>query len=90
MNARLSTLTGLLVGAGAALAIAAAPLAAAQPDGGGGPHNPLLPGCETTGGSSVIGGQVTDCATPGNTQIDATPEVPGYGMFPWDDEFWVL
>ncbi len=90
MYARLSTLTGLLIGAGAALAIAAAPLASAEPYGGGGPDNPLLPGCETTGGSAVIGGQTTDCASPGNTQIDATPEVPEYGMFPWDDEFFVL
>lgn len=91
-KARLSALAGLVVGAGAAAAIVLAPGASAEPDGGGGPNNPLLPGCETTGGSSVIGGQVTDCASPGNSQIDATPEVPGggYGMFPWDDEFWVL
>jgi hypothetical protein len=90
MKRRLSMVTGLLIGAGAAAALALAPLAGAEPDGGGGPNNPLLPGCEVTGGSSVIGGQVTDCASPGNSQIDATPPQPGYGMFPWDDEYFVL
>jgi hypothetical protein len=43
-----------------------------------------------TGGSSVEGGQTTDCASEGNVQIDSTPPEPGYGMFPWDDEFFVL
>jgi hypothetical protein len=36
------------------------------------------------GGSSVMGGQTTDCASPGNSQITATPEfIPGdsYGGF---------
>ena len=58
-----------------AAALGAAPLAGA---------NPLLPGCETTGGSAVLGGQTTDCASPGNVQIDSTPEfIPGemYGGF---------
>ncbi|MBS1691793.1 MAG: hypothetical protein JST91_06180 [Actinobacteria bacterium] len=90
MKRRLSTLAGLLVGAGAAAAVALAPVASAEPYGGGGPDNPLLPQCESTGGSAVIGGQTTDCASPGNSQIDATPEVPEYGMFPWDDDFFVL
>ncbi len=64
----------------ATAALAAAPIAAAEP----GADNPLLPGCETMGGSSVLGGQTTDCASPGNVQIDATPEyIPGnfYGGF---------
>lgn len=44
----------------------------------------LLPNCETTGGSAVLGGQSTECASPGNVQIDSTPEfIPGemYGGF---------
>jgi hypothetical protein len=60
-------------GVGIAAALLGAPTAGADPDGGGGPNNPLLPGCETTGGSSVIGGQTEDCASPGNSQITATP-----------------
>jgi hypothetical protein len=84
MKARLTVAT-LLAAAGAAAAVAAAPLALADP-----PANPLLPQCVDTGGSAVIGGQTTECATPGNTQIDATPEVPEYGMFPWDDDYFVL
>ena len=58
---------------GIAAALLGAPNAFADENGGGGPNNPLLPGCETTGGSAVIGGQTTDCASPGNVQIDATP-----------------
>lgn len=71
----------MIFAAGVGVAVAAAPTAAA---------NPLLPQCEVTGGSSVQGGQVTDCATEGNVQIDATPPEPAYGMFPWDDEYFVL
>ncbi|HET7742805.1 MULTISPECIES: hypothetical protein [unclassified Mycolicibacterium] len=74
----------MIFAAGVGVAVAAAPTAAAEPP------NPLLPQCEVTGGSSVEGGQTTDCASPGNVQIDATPPEPGYGMFPWDDEFFVL
>ncbi|BBY31820.1 hypothetical protein [Mycolicibacterium sediminis] len=81
MKAR-STLATLLAAAGAA-ALVAAPLASAEP-------TPSLPQCETVGGSSVTGGQTTECATPGNTEIDATPPAPSYGMFPWEDEFWTL
>lgn len=74
------SLTLLAAGASMAAAMLAAPLASAEP----GADNPLLPGCETTGGSAVLGGQTTDCASPGNVQIDATPEfIPGneYGGF---------
>lgn len=60
-------------GFGVAAALLGAPTAAADENGGGSPSNPLLPGCESVGGSAVIGGQTTDCATPGNVQIDATP-----------------
>jgi hypothetical protein len=75
----------MIFAAGVGIGVAVAPIAAADPN-----PNPLLPQCEVTGGSAVIGGQTTDCASPGNVQIDATPPVPGYGMFPWDDEFFVL
>jgi uncharacterized membrane protein len=75
--------------AAVAAALGAAPMAAAEP----GADNPLLPGCEVTGGSTVIGGQNTDCASPGNVQIDATPndlgviggemDEPMFGMIGW-------
>ena len=65
----------MAAGAGVALAVAGAPLAAAD-------ENPLLPGCEETGGSAITGGQTTDCASPGNVQIDSTPQFfPGEGEF---------
>jgi hypothetical protein len=59
--------------AGTVAALVTAPLAMADEYGGGGADNPLLPECETMGGSSVIGGQSTDCASPGNSQLTATP-----------------
>lgn len=65
----------IAAGIGVAAALGTAPLAMADD---------LLPTCEDTGGSSVLGGQTTDCASPGNVQIDATPEfIPGenYGGF---------
>lgn len=65
----------LAAGVGLAAALGGAPLAAAD-------ENPLLPGCEVTGGSAVSGGQTTDCASPGNVQIDATPQIfPGESQF---------
>ncbi len=64
----------LLFAAGVGVAAAAgvaAPVAVA---------NPLLPSCEDVGGSDVTGGQTTECASPGNVQIDSTPQVfPGEG-----------
>lgn len=76
-------------GMGLAAALFGAPTAAADEYGGGSANNPLLPGCETTGGSVVSGGQTEDCASPGNSQITATPndlgimgaEVDEPGMF---------
>jgi hypothetical protein len=35
--------------------------------------------CTDTGGST------TECTTPGDVQIDATPSEPTY-LYPWDDE----
>lgn len=74
--------------AGTAAALMAAPLATADENGGGSPSNPLLPGCEVTGGSQVIGGQDTDCASPGNVQIDATPNDLGVMGAEMDEPMW--
>lgn len=78
---------------GAVAALVTAPLAMADEYGGGDANNPLLPGCETTGGSSATGGQMTDCATPGNSELRATPndlgimggmmDEPFYGFGGW-------
>ena len=73
-------------GIGAAAALLGSPIAAADEYGGGGANNPLLPGCETMGGSSVLGGQSTDCASPGNSQLTATPNDLG-AMGAFGDEF---
>ena len=74
-------------------ALATAPLAGADEYGGGGAGNPCCRAAETTGGSAVIGGQETDCASPGNSQLTATPNDLGImgeeagrthvGMFGW-------
>lgn len=90
MKLRKSTLAGLLVAAGTCAAVAAAPAAFADDN-----NNPLLPGCEVTGaGGGMQGGETTDCASPGNVQIDSTPSVypeEGWGMFPWDGGYgWVM
>lgn len=79
MKLRSTTLAALFLTGGAAAVIAAAPRAAA---------NPELPQCQS--GGSVEGGLTTECATPGNVEIDSTPPQPSYGMFPWDDDYFVL
>jgi hypothetical protein len=71
----------LIAAAGTATAILIAPAAAAQP------NDPTLPQCVDTGGSATLGGTTTECATPGNVQINATPAEPVY-PYPWDDEFY--
>ena len=68
-------LAGGTVALGALATLLSAPTAAADTS--------LLPQCETMGGSSIAGGQTTDCATPGNVQIDATPSV-----YPGENEFY--
>ncbi|OBA98610.1 hypothetical protein A5662_16035 [Mycobacteriaceae bacterium 1482268.1] len=66
---------------GAAAALAAAPIAAADPDS-------TLPQCTTVGGDQSVGTATTECETPGNVQLNATaPDVPVY-PYPWDDEFY--
>ncbi len=89
MHSKRPSLALFAAAAGFAAAIGAAPIAAAEP----GADNPLLPGCETMGGSAVTGGQTTDCASPGNSQIVATPndlgimgsemDEPMFGMIGW-------
>ena len=80
----------LTAGIGTAAALFGAPIAAADEYGGGGASNPLLPGCEVEGGGGVTGGQTTDCASPGKSQLTATPTDlgaiaaetnPGFGGF---------
>ena len=46
-----------------------------------------VPQCVNTGGAVAIGGSTTECATPGNVSINATPAEPTY-LYPWDDEFY--
>lgn len=77
MGVKLRSLTPLLAAAGAAAAICAAPMAAADP-------NPPLPSCTDLGGSTT-----SECATPGNVQIDASPSIvePTY-LYPWDDMYY--
>jgi hypothetical protein len=71
--------TILFAGACAAAALTA-PIAGAETD-------PTLPQCTDTGGAEAIGGSTTECATPGNVSINATPAEPTY-VYPWDDEFY--
>jgi hypothetical protein len=70
-------LTPLLAAAGLATAIAVAPSASA------------LPSCTSVSGDELTGTSTTECETPGNVQINATPPVaePDYA-YPWDDEFY--
>src|SRR5690242_8433841 len=73
----------VLAAACAAAAIAAAPTAAADPD-----DNSTLPQCTSVGGDQDVGTATTECATPGNVQLNATaPDAPVY-PYPWDDEFY--
>ena len=74
--------TPRIVAAGAAAAILSAPAAVAQPD-----DSSTLPACTDTGGAEALGGSTTECTTPGNVQINATPAEPTY-VYPWDDEFY--
>ena len=77
MRMTLRFITPVIAAAGAAAAIAAAPAAVADT---------TLPTCTGVGGDEVTGG-ATECATPGNVQLNATPPEPDY-PYPWDDEFY--
>jgi hypothetical protein len=74
--------TPLIVTAGAAAALLSAPAALADPD-----DTSTLPTCTSVGGVTDMGAGTTECATPGNVQLNATPPVTDY-PYPWDDEFW--
>jgi hypothetical protein len=84
MRTTLPYLVPLIAAAGTAMAmaIAAAPAAVAQPG-----DSSTLPACTDTGGAEALGGSTTECTTPGNVQINATPAEPTY-VYPWDDEFY--
>ena len=72
MKTPLTTLAALLVTGGASIAIAAAPIALAEP--------PLIPACEVEeAGGGMQGGSSTLCETPGNAQLDARPSVLAQG-----------
>jgi hypothetical protein len=68
-------------GIGIAAAVLSAPIAAADTTTTTAP----LPNCETYDGSSIAGGQTTMCETPGNVELNSTPqqypgEEPFYGF----------
>ncbi len=67
----------------AAGAVVVAPTAAADPDSS---STSNLPSCTSVGGNEM-GGGATECATPGNVQLNASPPEPTY-PYPWDDEFY--
>jgi hypothetical protein len=77
MRTTLRYLTPLAAAAGAVAAILAAPAAVAE-------EQPTLPKCVDTGGAEAIGGSTTECATPGNVSIDATPAEQEF-VGPWGD-----
>ena len=85
MRTTLRFLAPTLAAGAAVAAFLAAPAAVAQPE-------PSLPKCVDTGGAEAIGGSTTECATPGNVQINATPAEPAYegpcgGMWEGDGFF---
>jgi hypothetical protein len=79
MRMTLRYLTPLIAAAGFA-SLAAAPIVSAQ-------TNPTLPSCVGTGGAVAEGGSTTECATPGNVEINSTPSEP-MDAYPWDDAFY--
>ena len=101
MRTTLRFITPLFAAAGAAAAILAAPAASAQPAPAPAPipgqeqpqqqeQRPAqasgLPQCVNEGGSAAMGGSATECATPGNVQINDTPAQQEY-VGPWGDMF---
>ena len=70
--------TPLIAAAGTVAAILIAPAAVGDT---------TLPSCTSVGGVTDMGAGTTECATPGNVQLNATPPEPDY-VYPWDDEFY--
>ncbi|WP_431239134.1 hypothetical protein ACQ86B_05080 [Mycolicibacterium aichiense] len=63
---------------GTVVAVLTAPAAAADQ-----PSPSPLPQCETYDGSSIAGGQTTECETPGNVELNSTPQ-----QFPGEEPFY--
>jgi hypothetical protein len=84
MRMTLRNLTPLLIATGAATALAAAPAAVADTTT---TTDSTLPQCTSVGGVTDMGAGTTECATPGNVQLNATPPAPTY-LYPWADEFY--
>ena len=70
MNRTRQFLALLAGGIGTTAALLGAPIAAADENGGGGPSNPLLPGCIT---GTDGGGEDTECASPGSSELSFSP-----------------
>ncbi len=91
MRTTLRHFTPLFAAAGAAAAILAAPAASAEPTPAPEPTEQAaapgqLPQCVNEGGAEALGGSSTECATPGNVQINDTPAEQEY-VGPWGDMF---
>jgi len=78
-----NTVFGLLLVAGSFAGLAGSPVASADTTLITTPPT----ACTEVSGSSVIGGDTTECSSPGNVQLNATPEVPEY-PYPWNDELY--
>ncbi|WP_396904245.1 hypothetical protein [Mycolicibacterium phlei] len=72
MGTTIRFLAPAIAAGGVAAALALAPMATAQD----------LPKCVDTGGAEALGGSTTECATPGNVSIDATPAEQEF-VGPW-------
>ncbi|MCP9271678.1 hypothetical protein [Mycolicibacterium arenosum] len=72
---RLASRSLLLIPAAVGAAVLMAPVAGAEP-------TPGLPQCVDTGGAAAEGGSNTECATPGNVEINSTP-AEGEFTGPW-------
>jgi hypothetical protein len=76
MGTTIRFLAPVIAAGGIAAALAVAPMANAEP------NNPTLPQCVDTGGAEALGGSTTECATPGNVSINATPAEQEF-VGPW-------
>lgn len=64
----------LASGFGIAAALIGAPFAGADEDGGGGSSNPLIPVCSA---GTDGGGEDTECASPGSSELSFSPNSLG-------------
>ncbi|MCV7227704.1 hypothetical protein [Mycolicibacterium komossense] len=78
-------LTPLVVATGAA-AILMAPIASADETAAPAPA-PSLPTCTNVGGDQFAGPSTTECATPGNVQLNSSPPLENQNfLYPWNDD----